>query len=100
MYWIRRTIGALAMVVVVHAFILIFKVPKPDAWYVGAMIYTGLVAVLFSTKSLYDKLGIYLVFLVVTIVGAVTVCPCTGAHFVLAPIAGFVALGVVHLFKP
>ena len=87
------------MVGVVHAFMVFFSVPKPAAWYLGTMIYGGLVAVLFSQKSLIDKLGIYFVFVVVTIVGALTVCPCTGAHFFCALAAGLMALGLVHGVK-
>ncbi|MDB4614644.1 hypothetical protein OAH18_03035 [bacterium] len=97
--WIIRILAASAMVGVVHAFMIGFAVPTPAAWYLGAMIYAGLVAVLFSKSSIVDKVGIYFVFAVVTVVGAVTVCPCTGAHFFIAPIAGMVALGLIHGIK-
>jgi hypothetical protein len=49
-------------------------------------------AVLFSRYSIGDKIGIYFLFVVVTLIGALTVCPCTGAHFFLAPIGGMLAL--------
>lgn len=94
-----RFAGALAMVGVVHAFMLGFHVPRPAAWYLGAMIYAGLVAVLFARRSLADKLGTYFVFLVVAVVGALTVCPCTGAHFFFGPLAGLLALAIVHRLK-
>jgi hypothetical protein len=38
-------------------------------------------------------------FAVVTVVGAITVCPCTHAHFFIAPIAGLGVLGLVHGLK-
>jgi hypothetical protein len=97
--WTARIGGAAIMVVVVHAFMVWFAVPRPAAWYLGAIIYAGLIAVMFSRRSLVDKFGIYFVFVVVTVVGALTVCPCAGAHFVLAPIAGLMALALVHLVK-
>lgn len=97
--WLLRIIGAFAMVAVVHAFMLGFKVPTPEAWYLGAIIYAALVAVLFSKRSIIDKLGIYVVFAVVTIVGALTVCPCTGAQFVATPLAGLATLGIIHRLK-
>ncbi|HEX5442718.1 MAG TPA: hypothetical protein VFW87_02765 [Pirellulales bacterium] len=94
-----RLVGALAMVGVVHAFMVGFRVPRPAAWYLGAMMYAGLVAVLFARRSLADKLGIYFVFLVVAVVGALTVCPCTSAHFFFGPLAGLLAVAVVHRVK-
>jgi len=98
--WIVRTLAAGAMVAVVHAFMIGFAVPHPAAWYLGAIIYVGLIAVLFSKSSIVDKLGIYFMFVIVTIVGAITACPCTGAHFFIAPIAGMIALGLIHVMKP
>lgn len=97
--WTARIGGAAIMVAVVHAFMVWFAVPRPAAWYLGAIIYAGLIVVMFSRRSLVEKIGVYFVFAVVTVVGALTVCPCTGAHFVLAPIAGLMALAVVHLVK-
>jgi hypothetical protein len=97
--WIVRILAAGAMISVVHAFMIGFAVPSPAAWYLGAIIYAGLVAVLFSKRSIFDKLGIYLVFVVVTVVGALTVCPCTGVHFFIAPIVGLVALGLIRGIK-
>ena len=97
--WTARTFGAMAMVAVVHVFMLWFAVPRPAAWYLGGMIYAGLIAVLFSRRSLFDKLGIYFVFVVVTVVGALTVCPCTMAHFFVAPIAGLMAIALVHVVR-
>lgn len=97
--WTARIGGAAVMVALVHAFMVWFAVPRPAAWYLGAIIYAGLIAVMFSRRPLVDKLGIYFMFAVVTVVGALTVCPCTGAHFVLAPIAGLMALAIVNLVK-
>ncbi len=97
--WILRIVGACGMVGVVHAFMIFYSIPRPAAWYLGAIIYAGLIAVLFSDKPLFEKLGIYFVFVVVAIVGAMTVCPCTHAHFIVAPAAGLVALGLVHGIK-
>lgn len=91
-----QLICAFAMVGVVHVFIVQCQIPKPEAWWIGAMIYSGLVGVLLSRYTLLQKIGVYLMFVVVTIVGAITVCPCTGAHFVIAPIAGLIALSLFH----
>lgn len=55
--WIVRILAAMAMVAVVHVFMIFLAVPHPAAWYLGAMIYGGLVAVLFSTKSVFDRHG-------------------------------------------
>jgi hypothetical protein len=66
------------MVAVVHGFMVGFEVPSLAAWFLGAMMYVGLVAVLFARRSLLDKLGIYFVYVVTGVVGALTVCPCTG----------------------
>jgi len=87
------------MIAVVHAFLIGFAVPSPAAWYLGAMIYAGLVAVIFSHSSIVDKLGTYVLFAVVTVVGALTVCPCTCAHFFIAPIAGFAVIGLIRVLK-
>ena len=82
------------MVGVVFLFIVYYRIPKPDAWWIGAMIYAGLLAVLLSRYSLLQKIGVYLMFVVVTIVGTITVCPCTNVHFVFAPIAGLIVLSL------
>jgi hypothetical protein len=97
--WILRTIAAVAMVGVVHAFMVGLDLPSPAAWVLGAMIYAGLVGVLFAQRPIADKIAFYAVFVVVTLVGAATVCPCTGAHFFLAPIAGLMTLGLAHHLK-
>lgn len=93
---ILRLAGALSMVGVVHLFIVYFDVPKPAAWWVGALIYSGLLAVLLSASPLATKLSVYTMFVVVTWVGSLTVCPCTGAHFLFAPIAGLMSLSIAH----
>jgi hypothetical protein len=87
------------MVAVMHGFMVGFEVPSLAAWFLGAMMYVGLVAVLFARRSLLDKLGINFVYVVTGVVGALTVCPCTGAHFILGPFAGTAALGLMHLIK-
>ncbi len=97
--WVGRAVGAGAMVGVVHAFMIYFDVPRPAAWFLGAMIYGGLVAVLFAQRSIFDKMGIYLTFAVVTVVGALTVCPCTHAHLLFGPIAGMLTVAFVHTVK-
>jgi len=97
--WPVPILAAAAMVGVVHAFMIVFAVPRPTAWYLGAMIYAGLLAVLYSRRLLVDKVGMYFMFAVVTVVGAATVCPCTGAHFLVAPVAGLFALGMFHAIK-
>jgi hypothetical protein len=97
--WTLRLVGAGLLIAAVHVFMLTNAVPRPAAWYLGSLIYAGLVAVLFSRRSLFDKIATYFVFVVVTIVGIFTVCPCTLGHFFLAPLAGLGAVGLVHLVK-
>lgn len=97
--WVVRFAGAILMIAIVHAFMVHFAVPSPAAWYLGAIIYAGLVAVLFDESSIVDKISIYVTFGVVTVVGSITVCPCTGAHFFLAPIAGMLMLGMFQTVK-
>ncbi|WP_146416568.1 hypothetical protein [Crateriforma conspicua] len=84
------------MIALVHLFIIYFDIPTPAAWWIGAMIYSGLVAVLFSSRSLAKKLSTYAMFGIVTWVGWLTVCPCTFAHFLFAPVAGLIALITTH----
>lgn len=97
--WLRTDaiLGALVIVGIVHYFMIFFEVPTPDAWALGAVIDAALVSVLFSNWPLIDKVGVYCMFFVVTLVGALTVCPCTAAHFILAPPAGLAVLGLFHL---
>ena len=97
--WMPRIIGAMVMIGVVHAFMLWLNMPTFEAWCLGSLIYTGLVAVLFSRKSLIDKLGTYVIFIVVTVAGALTVCPCTGAQFIFGPLAGLITLGLLSPLK-
>jgi hypothetical protein len=97
--WMLRSVAAVGMVGVVHVFTLCLAIPSPAAWILGAMIYAGLLGVLLSHYSMIDKLRTYGLFVVVTYVGAGTVCPCTGAHFIAAPIAGLCFLGLTQGIK-
>jgi hypothetical protein len=97
--WIVRGLGAIALIGLVHAFMIYFAVPTPAAWYLGAIIYAGLLAVLLARMSMLDKLFTYMLFAIVTVVGSLTVCPCTGAHFLAAPAAGLAFLGFVQWLR-
>src|SRR2546427_661723 len=94
-----QILGAIAMIAVVHAFMMWFEVPNPHAWFLGAVIYAGLVAVLFDKGSFIDKLIVYFVFIVVTVVGAYTVCPCTGGHIIIALPVGVFLLALLQAIK-
>lgn len=96
---LSRTVAAAGFIGAIHVFMVWGQVPSPEAWILGAIIYAALIAVMLSSRSLIDKCAIYAMFVVIAVIGGLTICPCTHSEVALSLPAGLITLWLFHIAK-